>query len=967
MGLNKLIRLRKVDQTLKGLAGTNSVVKAALNDFKSFSDERYSEFEKELNTFFKELESSGVLTAMAEQASIGQSLQSTKNTFAKLYNTIFKEGNVPVSDDLYCRMSDVFKVSLKEMCSDPALALIVASLNENISSRLSGLEQALEQPKEISGPFASYDLLAGFLSKMTKILLGQYKTIRIETNKGAKLVDLQKVYIPSKVKYKSELLLAERLTALEQDGGKKDRPILGDLSEKDDTGLLPYAELQRSLRRAVVLGDPGGGKSTLCQYLCYQLAKQYGFFEQYPDTVGNYATLQSARIPIRVVLRNFEAARHKDPQLGIFEYIVRDIRSMMTCSDEEAKYALEFSLSLGKAVLAFDGLDEILNTAIRREFVTMVSSFCDEYPLCPVLVTSRLVGYEDASLPKEFDELLLEKFDLEEIKNYVTKILKVVAGVKPPQAAQDAVRFMQQTSTSASDLRQNPLLLGLMAFIFANKGDVPTNRPEIYQECAIMMFEKWDQNRNIRADIPAGFDLLHLFSEIAAKIYGNAELEEGVDEEWLRKFNRSYFKAQFEDTAKSIEAGKKVTTFVKGRSWVMSEFGADVYRFTHRTFLEYFFARHLNEHQETVGDIASVIIPKVIEKQWDVISHLALQLKTFRNQRRTSQAIVYLSEQLTKQVNSDAALSLAAFTATTLQYLVGPESDIKRLLQSVYAVALGNYERDNVAALRLLTACSQCQADRREYVHSVLGELLVETIREKTDSGAEFAIAAALSGDRHQPASRSQGYLLPTNIVKQVRGDVRQVIRDRSYDPFYAGICWEWYGVDFEENFQKHNFAMVTSVSKPYGIVSILGDPGVRLMRPSSLYGRGDHGDPSWISRMRTVGKLGDMTEGLNFSSDKLRRYILTPPAYWINAVGRVKSDPEALRGVIMCMIIHLRFMHGGGATGGYWASFAARGGRAADAQRLATAIDAALSSVKDSKVDFDFWREERPEILKMR
>lgn len=65
------------------------------------------------------------------------------------------------------------------------------------------------------------------------------------------------------------------------------------------------------------------------------------------------------------------------------------------------------------------------------------------------------------------------------------------------------------------------LLLGLMAFLFFVKGDVPNNRPEIYKECAMLMFEKWDQRRGILAKIPDDFDIVHLFSEVAAAIYGN--------------------------------------------------------------------------------------------------------------------------------------------------------------------------------------------------------------------------------------------------------------------------------------------------------------------------------------------------------------------------------------------------------------------------------------------------------------
>ena len=71
-------------------------------------------------------------------------------------------------------------------------------------------------------------------------------------------------------------------------------------------------------------------------------------------------------------------------------------------------------------------------------------------------------------------------------------------------------------------------MLGLMVYLFIYRGDVPSNRPEIYKECATLMFEKWDQRREIIFNIPVDFDLLDLFSYLASKIFGSADTEDGV-------------------------------------------------------------------------------------------------------------------------------------------------------------------------------------------------------------------------------------------------------------------------------------------------------------------------------------------------------------------------------------------------------------------------------------------------------
>ena len=59
---------------------------------------------------------------------------------------------------------------------------------------------------------------------------------------------------------------------------------------------------------------------------------------------------------------------------------------------------MDLLLLTGRAVVIFDGLDELLDTARRADVTTRVERFCAEYPLAPVLVTSRVVGYDQARL-----------------------------------------------------------------------------------------------------------------------------------------------------------------------------------------------------------------------------------------------------------------------------------------------------------------------------------------------------------------------------------------------------------------------------------------------------------------------------------------------------------------------------------------------------------------------------------------
>lgn len=183
-------------------------------------------------------------------------------------------------------------------------------------------------------------------------------------------------------------------------------------------------------------------------------------------------------------------------------------------------------------------------------------------------------------------------------------------------------------------------MLGLMLYIFIFKGDVPSNRPEIYKECSMLMFEKWDQRRGIVFAFPQDFDLLDLFGFLASRIFGDAEAEEGVSTEWLTREVRKFFSEWYSDKTRSEEAARTLVDFIAGRAWVMCEVGPNTFKFTHRTFLEYFFARRIEEEAGSVMNlIQNNLYQKIVDAEWDVVNHLALQTSTFRSSPKSLQAI----------------------------------------------------------------------------------------------------------------------------------------------------------------------------------------------------------------------------------------------------------------------------------------------------------------------------------------
>ena len=163
-----------------------------------------------------------------------------------------------------------------------------------------------------------------------------------------------------------------------RDGYRPDRVIARD-------------QFARCIYRTVVLGDPGAGKSTFSQKACFDLA-----------TRQDSGVLPARRLtPLLVILRDYGAEK-KVRHVSILQFIEATSNSKYQIVPPHG--AIEYLLLTGRAMVIFDGLDELIDSSYRREITADVESFCILYPGVSALITSRQVGYDQAPLaPKRFE------------------------------------------------------------------------------------------------------------------------------------------------------------------------------------------------------------------------------------------------------------------------------------------------------------------------------------------------------------------------------------------------------------------------------------------------------------------------------------------------------------------------------------------------------------------------------------
>ena len=245
---------------------------------------------------------------------------------------------------------------------------------------------------------------------------------------------------------------------------------------------MQIEEALREKTRVIVLGDPGSGKSTMLKYLALRLAKD-----------------NDAPLPILLPLNAYAKAllqKEINLQAYLAEYFAARAEGVASLAP-----LFKEAIERGKAVILLDGLDEVQSN--RAALVQKVEAFTDEVVLRGnrVLVTSRIVGYRDASLSaKNWSLFTLLDFTPEAIETFAGKwclaFEKGTLGDTPEarkgaKAEEQSLLEALKNNSGVARLASNPLLLTILALIKRQGVELPKSRIKLYDRYLETLIEAW--------------------------------------------------------------------------------------------------------------------------------------------------------------------------------------------------------------------------------------------------------------------------------------------------------------------------------------------------------------------------------------------------------------------------------------------------------------------------------------------
>lgn len=232
---------------------------------------------------------------------------------------------------------------------------------------------------------------------------------------------------------------------------------------------------------ALVLGEPGAGKTSLLKYLC-----------QYVLTNPSANAQDALNFPLLVVLRQLPFGTSLwEAVLGsigvrVIPYEDGNASANQQADDLRARLVHEL-LNAQRILLVLDGLDEV-GPEHRRKITNQISDLSAHLTDSMVITTCRfgaMVGSIDHATV-----YAIEPLSIEDRKVFVDKWFD--------DPHRSAAFFEELSNKNYLDTSRTPLHLANLCLLFDTQGKLPSSSVRVSEKIVTLRLEQWDRERGFR-------------------------------------------------------------------------------------------------------------------------------------------------------------------------------------------------------------------------------------------------------------------------------------------------------------------------------------------------------------------------------------------------------------------------------------------------------------------------------------
>jgi len=441
----------------------------------------------------------------------------------------------------------------------------------------------------------------------------------------------------------------------------KESPEIQELiGRENDIQALPLWDAIRVTPRAVVLGDPGAGKSTFVRKL---LGLQAAVMLKQCDPLPSFA---DDLLPVLIVLRELvvdldwealeklSAAKQKKELLAhIHQHLEHDLKRT---SAEASIELIQQALASGKVLLVLDGLDEVPQNQ-RKAVRQLVSALLTEYQVGRLVITCRIRSYTGSAVFENLQTFTIRPFDRKKIQGFVTAWYGTqaqmghVAERDKDSRAKDLIQAA--ISDNLREISSNPMMLTSMAIIHQKEIGLPKERVRLYKLVVDVLLRRWQKYKVGEKQLApspelAAFmlDEIRLLNVMERLAYEAHQAGRGEKENADLPRMRALEILEQKEYMQSLRLAEEFLDYVDQRAGLLKGNGGELerptsYSFPHRTFQEYlagcYMVRDRNPWREYYGRAAE-------GDHWSLAAQLGAEELYFN--RRAKHTVMDLAYQL---------------------------------------------------------------------------------------------------------------------------------------------------------------------------------------------------------------------------------------------------------------------------------------------------------------------------------
>jgi formylglycine-generating enzyme required for sulfatase activity len=372
-------------------------------------------------------------------------------------------------------------------------------------------------------------------------------------------------------------------------------------------------------QQLVLLGGPGSGKSTFVNHLAYCLAMEAldpkgDWLARLPEWPQEWRDLLPVPITLREVAAWFQETQPPQRQAGLFQTYLA-YRLAQAGVDDGYDLVCEH-LRMGRAILLLDGLDEIpLQDDTLSRIKEMIADLPNAYEKTPILVTCRVLSYEDKRwqlAQKEWPTVELAMLDEEKIDRFIRAWYTQLARMAVVGDAAGQIARLSQAVRRPDlwRLAGNPLLLTVMAHVHTDKGELPDTRTLLYEHVVDLLLWRWEAinklqqpdgrettwRRLLQAAELTDMDMKQALWKLAYQVHSQHQVQEDEEAEATADIAESQLLATLRELhpERSLDWAETMVQIMKVRAGLLVEGLPQVYSFPHRTFQEYLAGSYLS-------------------------------------------------------------------------------------------------------------------------------------------------------------------------------------------------------------------------------------------------------------------------------------------------------------------------------------------------------------------------------------